>query len=107
MEQVSHALQTLTETHQTSTAFDTLAIVLPPLLNRSIYPEGQKYLGDLLMMTIPGIDPNDLKKTYSALTFLSALLSCMPLFSERSTDDAPDVLHIIEDWCLQLLDRLF
>lgn len=112
MERCSHALQTLTETHQAVTALETLALVVFPMLNHDHYPDGPKYLGELLMLTIPGIDSNDLRKTYACLQFYSSFLACIPLSakmpsSSKKSESTLESIPYFEDWCIQFLDRLF
>lgn len=112
-----------------------------PLLK---HPSCNKYLADLLTYTLPGIDTNDLRKTWSTFKFYSgtrkflisnlhiALLVCLPLFGqpaivspttssinavdENDAGTANDAIssfsnilskQFMEDWCLQLLDRIF
>lgn len=120
METCFHALQTLTETHQTVSALETLSLVIFPLLKASHYPDGVKYLSEIMMLTLPGIDTNDMKKTYSTLKFYKSLLVCLPLFGEptgfKSLADGdvdmenaqlPECVQFFEDWCIQFLDKIF
>ncbi|KAL0486457.1 26S proteasome subunit beta-4 [Acrasis kona] len=151
MERCFHALQTLTETHQTVSALETLCLVVFPLLKNNHYPEGQKYLTDLMTLTLPGIDTNDMRKTWSTIKFYTSLLICVPLHSniqgdEFATQDVsspvqgdtliddvldvdfmkqdtthnqsdlnkkklqqtpPDAIQFFDDWCIQVLDRIF
>jgi proteasome activator subunit 4 len=145
MERCFHALQTLTETHQTVSALETLCLVIFPLLKNSHYPEGQRYLTELMNLTLPGIDTNDMRKTWSTIKFYTSLLICLPLNTgialevatpalnppltgEDLIDDVldvdfsrhhnrtrpklnnqspPDAIQYFEEWCIQLLDRIF
>jgi proteasome activator subunit 4 len=69
-------------------------------------------------LTLPGIDTNDMRKTYCTLKFYKSLLVCLPLFSDHTNPDAmvdentedkelPEAVQFFEDWCIQFLDRIF
>eukprot|EP00698_Gefionella_okellyi_P010190 TRINITY_DN262_c0_g1_i3.p1 TRINITY_DN262_c0_g1~~TRINITY_DN262_c0_g1_i3.p1 ORF type:complete len:1777 (-),score=290.85 TRINITY_DN262_c0_g1_i3:876-5441(-) len=110
------ALETLTETHQTLSALESLAVVAPALL-RGEYAEGRTQLLSLLDLSLPGIDSNDIVKTMATLKFYCAVLCTVPLinatryappaalddFQERMRDSSA----AFEDWSLQLLEKLF
>jgi hypothetical protein len=100
IEKCLFALQTLTETHQTTVALEILSIIIFPLLDQRIFIGGKKYLSELMTLTLPGIDVNDSKKTLTTLKFYDALLVSMKVEEE---DDS----HFFEDWCVSLLDRIF
>lgn len=58
------AFETLTEPHQLFATLQCVAVVGRPLLGDvKGFPEGRAHLFPLLTMTLPGIDPNDYKKT--------------------------------------------
>eukprot|EP01080_Neovahlkampfia_damariscottae_P004215 gene4215-7552_t len=118
IEKCMFALQTLTETHQTTVALETLSIVIFPLLNKSIFSNGKKYLQDLMNLTIPGIDVNDLKKTWSSIKFYTALLVTINLNNVNQTNSSSSINeqnnldeyfdpNFFEDWCTCLLDKMF
>jgi hypothetical protein len=84
------------------------------MLKKSHYADGRKYLADLMNLTLPGIETNDMRKTWSTLKFYTAMLVCLPLIvppvkgkHKNSTEKVPSVVHMYEDWCIQLLDRTF
>ena len=125
MERVTHALTTLTETHQTSIAIEAMTAVLIPMLSKN-YPEGASYLADLLRLTLPGIDANDMLKTQSTLRFYIVVLASVPIFNSVSASSSSyegfsgdsDLLHrqpvfpsaaiqVFEEWCSEFLDRTF
>jgi len=128
VERVTHALQTLTETHQTSAAIEALSVIIIPLLNKKINPKGDlSFLAELLHLILPGIDPNDGIKTYVTSKFVISFASVVPLFAlgsdagaatptfdGMSFDDsdaniehsAPSAIHVIEDWCVAFLNRV-
>lgn len=58
------AFETLTEPHQLFATLQCVAVVGRPLLGDvQGFPEGKSHLFPLLTLTLPGIDPNDYKKT--------------------------------------------
>ena len=58
------AFETLTEPHQLFATLQCVAVVGRPLLGDVHgFPEGKSHLFPLLTLTLPGIDPNDYKKT--------------------------------------------
>ncbi|KNC82588.1 hypothetical protein SARC_05123 [Sphaeroforma arctica JP610] len=77
LESVYPALQTLTESHQTLAALGCLCFVARPLLSKSVYPSGGEHLVNLLMLSLPGIDPNDPIKTETTFKFYRSVLQCV------------------------------
>jgi hypothetical protein len=69
--QVSAALETVTETHQTSAALFALTFVVPVLANREAYPAGAASVLPLLEAALPGFDMNDTEKTGLACGFFA------------------------------------
>ncbi|KAG2394162.1 hypothetical protein C9374_003926 [Naegleria lovaniensis] len=110
MERSFYALETLTNTHQTISALETLSLVVFPLLKYSLYPDGANYLSNLLQLTLPGIDVNDNAKTFSTLKFYTSLLVCVPLCTTGASQGdrtPPEVVRVFEDWSIELLERIF
>jgi proteasome activator subunit 4 len=79
LERIYPSLETLTETHRTSSALSILADISLPLFSRDHYPAGGKHLLPLLHLAIPGIDMNDPIKTISSLVFISTSLMSIPI----------------------------
>ncbi|CAG8768054.1 5872_t:CDS:2, partial [Cetraspora pellucida] len=73
------SLETLTETHRTTSSISALSLLAIPLFSRAHYPAGGKHLAPLLHLTIPGIDMNDPIKTISSLIFLTHAVMGVPL----------------------------
>lgn len=90
LQRAERALTTLTETHQTIAVLHTLEMIAPVLFNRTIFPESGRYLAQLLQLTLPGIDNNDLMKTLSVFGFYSLMLSHIPIIdgAHRSSSDS-------------------
>lgn len=87
LERIYPSLETLTETHRTSSALSILADIALPLFSRDHYPAGGKHLLPLLQLAIPGIDMNDPLKTISSLMFISTALMSIPIFDLTQTQD--------------------
>lgn len=68
------ALETLTEPHQVVSTISCVTAVSRSLLAGGRYPEGRSHLFSILTLALPGIDPNDFKKT---------LVSALPPHSYR------------------------
>ncbi|CAG8443048.1 10173_t:CDS:10 [Funneliformis mosseae] len=79
LERVYPSLETLTETHRTTSSISALSLLAIPLFSRFHYPAGGKHLVHLLHLTIPGIDMNDPIKTISSLIFLTHAIMGVPL----------------------------
>lgn len=82
------------------------------------YPEGPTHVIPLLTAILPGIDPNDLFKTFITFRFIARVISMCPLIdsSEASKhyNDLTEEEHIIceasaglEDFVLQFFDRIY
>ncbi|CAG8548665.1 30916_t:CDS:10 [Gigaspora margarita] len=84
------SLETLTETHRTTSSISALSLLAIPLFSRTHYPAGGKHLAPLLHLTIPGIDMNDPIKTISSLIFLTHAVMGVPLrdLTEGSTTES-------------------
>lgn len=70
LERAYPALETLVETHRTTSIISALAAVSAPMISRSVYPAGAKHLLPLLELCIPGLDVNDPIKTMSTSMFV-------------------------------------
>ncbi|CAG8466985.1 9745_t:CDS:10 [Ambispora leptoticha] len=79
LERVYPSLETLTETHRTTSSISALSLLAIPLFSRVHYPAGGKHLAPLLNLVIPGIDMNDPIKTISSLIFITHAIMGVPL----------------------------
>ncbi|KAF9169581.1 hypothetical protein BGX20_010129 [Mortierella sp. AD010] len=79
LERAYPSLESLTETHRTTSVISAMTSLTIPLLNREHYPQGGKHLLPLLHLTIPGVDLNDPGKTWYTLLFVSAMISTVPI----------------------------
>ncbi|KAG9300251.1 hypothetical protein G9A89_011324 [Geosiphon pyriformis] len=79
LERVYPSLETLTETHRTTSSISALSLLAIPLFSRIHYSPGGKNLAPLLHLIIPGIDMNDPIKTISSLIFVTHAVMGVPL----------------------------
>ncbi|KAF9994804.1 hypothetical protein BGZ79_000402 [Entomortierella chlamydospora] len=79
LERAYPSLESLTETHRTTSVISAMTSLTIPLLNREHYPQGGKHLLPLLHLTVPGVDLNDPGKTWYTLLFVSAMISTVPI----------------------------
>ncbi|KAI9594574.1 hypothetical protein BDF19DRAFT_466137 [Syncephalis fuscata] len=132
LSRVVPSLESLTETHRTTSMIDCLARIARPLFCRSNYPQGGKYLGALLQLTLPGLDANDSKKCIATTRFIYNALCGIPLYEikeaislesylwdgtvSESNDEPMDILIEdnycrattldISEWAVQYLTRI-
>ncbi|RCI01929.1 hypothetical protein CU098_000361, partial [Rhizopus stolonifer] len=95
LERIYPSLETLTETHRTSSALSILADIALPLFSRDHYSAGGKHLLPLLQLAIPGIDMNDPIKTIASLMFISTALMSIPI---RDMTQHQDGYYPTEDY---------
>lgn len=80
------------------------------------YPEGPTHVIPLLMALLPGIDPNDIRKSYVTFNFILHFVNMVPLIDSSDAHkyyELNEEEHIVceasagfEDFVLQLMDRL-
>lgn len=87
LERIYPSLETLTETHRTSSALSILTDIALPLFSRDNYPAGGKHLLPLLHLAIPGIDMNDPIKTIASFMFISTALMSIPIVDMSQQQD--------------------
>lgn len=105
LEKTSEDLVAISSPHRTQAALRLLATLTPVFLDPVIFPSGIEYLPQALMLTLPGIDPNDLEKTEATFKFI-AEASCR---IQGLTSDQRSVLSedFLDDYMRQYLDSLF
>ncbi|KAI8606761.1 hypothetical protein EDD21DRAFT_297702 [Dissophora ornata] len=79
LERAYPSLESLTETHRTTSVISALSSLAIPLLNREHYPQGGKHLLPLLHLTVPGVDLNDPVKTWYTLLFVTSMIATVPV----------------------------
>ncbi|KAJ3319363.1 hypothetical protein HDV06_006390 [Boothiomyces sp. JEL0866] len=88
LEKVYPSLETLTETHRTSSSLGSLYNTSTALFRTKHYPSGGKNLIPLLDLCLLGLDINDLSKSITTLLFISSTISGIPLF-DATKESAP------------------
>ncbi|KAG0049518.1 hypothetical protein BGZ83_005704 [Gryganskiella cystojenkinii] len=79
LERAYPSLESLTETHRTTSVISALGSLAVPLLNPQHYPQGGKHLTPLLHLTVPGVDLNDPAKTWYTVMLVSSLITTVPV----------------------------
>ncbi|KAF9979719.1 hypothetical protein BGZ75_009303 [Mortierella antarctica] len=79
LENAYPSLESLTETHRTTSVIPALGSIAVPLLNREHFPQGGKHLAPLLHLTVPGVDLNDPVKTWYTLLFVASMAATVPI----------------------------
>ncbi|CAH2045535.1 unnamed protein product, partial [Iphiclides podalirius] len=120
LEKLRTSLTSLTEPHRVTAAMSAVAAVARPMLRGADYgyPEGPTHAVPILIAVLPGLDPNDLKKTLVTLHFILIFSTMMPYIDCSSAHEHwPDLTDEellvcestaqFEDFVLVFLDRLF
>ncbi|KAL0869183.1 hypothetical protein ABMA27_007467 [Loxostege sticticalis] len=120
LERLRTSLTSLTEPHRVTAAMSAVAAVARPMLRGADadYPEGPTHVVPFLMAVLPGLDPNDIKKTLVTLHFILIFSWMVPFIDCSSAHEHwPDLTEEelltcestaqFEDFVLVFLDRLF
>ncbi|CAG9565396.1 unnamed protein product [Danaus chrysippus] len=120
LEKLRTSLDSLTEPHRVTAAMSAVAAVARPMLRGvdADYPEGQTHVVPLLLGVLPGLDPNDIKKTLVTLHFILIFSTMVPYIDCSSAHEYwPDLTEEevlvcestarFEDFVLIFFDRLF
>uniref|UniRef100_A0A1L8DSH8 Putative proteasome activator complex subunit 4 n=1 Tax=Nyssomyia neivai TaxID=330878 RepID=A0A1L8DSH8_9DIPT len=119
IERVYATLDSLTEPHKLTAALQCFVSVARPLVSgHNGYTEGRTHVIPILMATLPGIDPNDFKKTSVVLQFLTSFALMVPIvdcskaslyYSDLTEEETLicEQTADLEDFVLQFLDKIF
>ncbi|KAG7298031.1 hypothetical protein JYU34_018792 [Plutella xylostella] len=120
LERLRTSLESLTEPHRVTAAMSAVAAVARPMLRgpAADYPEGPTHVVPLLMGALPGLDPNDIKKTLVSLHFILIFSWMVPYIDCSSAADhwsdltEEELLTCestaqFEDFVLLFFERLF
>ncbi|XP_076047764.1 proteasome activator complex subunit 4-like isoform X2 [Oratosquilla oratoria] len=119
LEQLYLSLETMTEPHRLTASLQCVSSVARALVKGGkYYPEGPTHVIPLLMLSLPGIDPNDIKKCMVTFHFISTLITLVPLVDcSAAVDQVEDLTDVeqqvclqtagFEDFVLQFIDRSF
>lgn len=118
LEKMYPAMETLIEPHRLIACMICIVSVVRPMLaSTKHYPEGQSHVLPLLNLALPGIDPNDFRKTLVTLQMISNFVALVPIV------DSSDAVHSVpglteeqkelcsataqfEDFVMSFLDRV-
>ncbi|XP_023231412.1 proteasome activator complex subunit 4-like [Centruroides sculpturatus] len=118
LERLYSSLETLTEPHCLTAAMHCIVAVARTLVRGgSRYAEGPTHVIPLLIGSLPGIDPNDIKKCIVTFQFLSTFTSIITIVDcSRALNYRNDLTEIeqeicfasvqFEDFVLQFMDRV-
>ncbi|KAK4321981.1 hypothetical protein Pmani_007247 [Petrolisthes manimaculis] len=119
LEQLYSSLETTTEPHRLTASLECVVCVARALVKGGqYYPEGQSHVIPLLLQTLPGIDPNDIKKCMVTFQFIYTLVTLVPFVDcSAAVEESTDLTEIeqevclqtagFEDFVLQFMDRCF
>jgi proteasome activator subunit 4 len=118
VERMYCTLEVVTEPHKLTAAMQCVAAVARPMVQGGAYREGPTHVIPLLMSTLPGIDPNDIKKCFVTFQFISKFVTLVPIVDCSSASEywkdlteEEEVIALatadLEDFVLQFLDRCF
>ncbi|XP_039757771.1 proteasome activator complex subunit 4A-like isoform X2 [Pararge aegeria] len=120
IERLRTSLTSLTEPHRVTAAMTAVAAVARPMIQgaNADYPEGPTHVVPFLMAVLPGLDPNDIKKTLVTLHFILIFSGMIPFIDcstahEHHSDLTEEELLVcestaqFEDFILIFLDRIF
>ncbi|XP_055880989.1 proteasome activator complex subunit 4-like isoform X3 [Biomphalaria glabrata] len=119
LEKMYQAMETLTEPHRVFTCIIAITWVVRPLVSSvEIYPEGQLHVLPLLKLSLPGIDPNDNRKTLATLQMITNVVVLIPIVDSSDavhkcpnlTEHQREVCSLtaqFEDFVMTFLDRIF
>ncbi|XP_050294149.1 proteasome activator complex subunit 4B-like [Anthonomus grandis grandis] len=119
LDQLYFSMDSLTEPHKmTSNMMGILSCGRYMVQGKEYnYLEGPTHVIPLLMALLPGIDPNDVRKSYVTFNFIMHFVNMIPLIDSSKAhnfyDDLTEEEHMIceataefEDFVLQFFDRL-
>ncbi|KAG1668701.1 Proteasome activator complex subunit 4 [Nymphon striatum] len=119
LERLYPALETLTEPHRLTATLSCIISVGQDLVKGGKnYPEGPSHIVPLLLMSLPGIDTNDIKKcmaTFQLISTFSSLIildDCSKAVSNRN-DLTPAEIEVClstaqcEDFVLEFMNKSF
>ena len=86
------AMENLIEPHRLIACMNCVVAVSRPMLSaRKWYPEGRSHILPLLNLSLPGIDPNDFKKSLVTFQMISTFVAQVPIV------DCSEAVFVRED----------
>ncbi|XP_056636067.1 proteasome activator complex subunit 4-like [Diorhabda sublineata] len=118
LEKLYSSMNSLTEPHKLTSSMIAVIACGRYMVqgSRNNYPEGPTHIIPLLMELLPGIDPNDIRKSYVTFNFIVHFVNMIPLIDSSGASTYHDLTeeeHIVceasanfEDFVLQFFDKL-
>lgn len=113
------SMDSLTEPHKLTSSMMAVVAVGRHMVQgtHNNYPEGPTHVIPLLMALLPGIDPNDIRKSYVTFNFIVRFVSMVPLINCSDAynhyNNLTEEEHLLceatagfEDFVLQFFDKL-
>ncbi|KAL6256285.1 hypothetical protein P5V15_012401 [Pogonomyrmex californicus] len=122
LERMQSTFDSLTEPHKLTASIICMVAIAKPMVQGSrninegyVYSEGPMHVLPLLFSLLPGIDANDIGKSFATFRLISVYAMLIPIVdSSKSTAIMSEEERIIceatsrfEDFILQFLDRIF
>lgn len=119
IERLSNSLELLTEPLKLTASLQTLIRVARPLVTgHNGYVEGKAQVIPILMGLLPGLDPNDFRKTCLVLQFYVSFSLLVPMVDcSKASQHYDDLTEeeiglceqtaVMEDFVLQFMERIF
>ncbi|GLH02190.1 Proteasome activator complex subunit 4 [Gryllus bimaculatus] len=120
VESVYANLETVVQPHKFQAALQCLIAVIRPMAEggRTDFKEGPTHVIPMLLSVLPGIDPNDIRKCFVSLHFISTVANMVPIidcskaseYHSNLTEEEESICLAtsnFEDFVLQFLDRCF
>lgn len=103
--QISEGLESVSSPHRTTAALRLLTSITPVFMDKDFFPNGNDFLPQIFMLTLPGIDPNDPTKTDSTLRFIAAAAGRLQSIVAAEPDG--HMALFLDEYIHQLLERIF
>lgn len=103
--QASESLESISSPHRTTAALRLLSTMTAVFMDSDFFDSGNEYLPQILMLSLPGIDPNDLSKTESTLRFIAAAAGRVQ--SIIASEPKGGLAIFLDQYVHQLLERIF
>ncbi|CAH1108407.1 unnamed protein product [Psylliodes chrysocephalus] len=118
LEKLYSSMNSLTEPHKLTSSMMAVIACGRYMVqgNRNNYPEGPTHIIPLLMELLPGIDPNDIRKSYVTFNFIVHFVNMIPVIDSSGASshyELSEEEHVVceatanfEDFVLQFFDKL-
>ena len=107
LEVILNSMQNVMKPHEVQNSISITSVLVSNLLTAET---GMDLIGQLMQLSVNGIDTNDPMKTMVTLRFYLSLLADMPLTAPEDLPAGatkPGILYGLQDWCAAVLDKAF